>query len=106
MKQLISVSVIAIFMAVSAFTFSTFSMMTSEAQASGQAWAKLDFGKDLYGLPNVADNREGMGYAMIGYGHDIYGLPNIADNRSDTWAKIGYGDALYGLPHISGNLEG
>ena len=92
-------------MAVSAFTFSAISMTAQKAQAKSMAWAKIDYGKDLYGLPQVMMFHK-RDFAKIDYGESFYGFPNIADNRGITWAKIGYGNDLYGLPHISGKHKG
>ncbi|MBI4827648.1 MAG: hypothetical protein HY804_02360 [Nitrospinae bacterium] len=46
-------------------------------------------GENTAGWENPSDNNE------------LYGLPNVADNRGITWARLNYGPEMYGLPHIT-----
>lgn len=45
----------------------------------------------------------GTGFEKLNYGDDLYGLPNIVTPSTGvarTWDKLDYGDDLYGLPNI------
>lgn len=70
---------------------------------SGGSFEKLDYGNDLYGLPNIVTPSMGAArtWDKLDYGDDLYGLPNIVTSSAGgslMWDKLDFGDDLYGLP--------
>lgn len=76
---------------------------------SGGSFEKLDYGDDLYGLPNMVTPSIGSQrtWDKLNYGDDLYGLPNVISPSPDTsgiWEKNYMGDDYRGmaaLPDIS-----
>ena len=69
---------------------------------SGAGFEKLDYGDDLYGLPNIVTPSTGVArtWDKLDYGDDLYGLPNIVSPSTETpgiWDRNYMGDDLRGL---------
>ncbi|MBF0633699.1 MAG: hypothetical protein HQK85_03485 [Nitrospinae bacterium] len=69
---------------------------------SGGAFEKLDYGDDLYGLPNIiTPSMEGArNWDKLTYGDEIYGLPNVATPAAMSpgmWDKLDLGGDSTGL---------
>jgi len=50
---------------------------------------------------SAAAGENDTGWENPSYNNELYGLPNVADNRGITWARLNFGPELYGLPHIT-----
>jgi len=102
MKKIIAANfaLIALF----AFTAMFFIQTHADARADEAAFEKLDYGDDLYGLPNLIKVHKERTWDKLDYGDDLYGLPMIGKFHKKAaklaWDKLDYGDDLYGLPNI------
>lgn len=67
-----------------------------------QAWEKLDYGPDLYGLPILVQIHQERAYEKLVEGDDPYGLPYAGKfhkgDSKQAYEKLDHGDDLYGLP--------
>jgi hypothetical protein len=95
-------------MVISAALLMGAALMLGSGQAfagTGAGFAKLDYGDDLYGLPNTVTPLMGVArtWDKLNYGDELYGLPNTVTPLMEVpraWDKLDLGDDLYGLPYL------
>ena len=86
------------------FTLSAFTVLTHDTSADMKetkvaeltGWDKLNYGDDLYGLPNIAvtdvERQFDRNHSVSFVTKDVVEIGKI------TWDRLNYGDDLYGLP--------